>query len=68
MTEAFMMEVLEFLRTMGGAITEASRGVINFLNSTDIIPGYTQPFWMFITGLFITLIVPWTIVKWFNPL
>ena len=68
MTEAFMTEVLSFLRMLGGAIVEASREVINFLNSTDIIPGYTEPFWMFITGLFITLIVPWTIVKWFIPL
>ena len=68
MTEAFMSEVLTFLNMLGGAIVEASKEVVSFLNSTDIIPGYKEPLWMFITGLFITLIVPWTIVKWFNPL
>lgn len=68
MTESFMREVLSFLRMFGGAIVEASKGIINFLNSTDIIPGYSEPFWMFLAGLFITLIIPWTIVKWFNPL
>lgn len=68
MTLEFMEEFLQFLYQLGGAVTEASRGVIDFLQRTDLIPGYKEPLWMFITGLFLTVIIPWTLIKWFNPL
>lgn len=68
MTYNFMQEFLKFMYLLGGAVVDASRGVIDFLQRTDLIPGYKEPLWMFITGLFLTIIIPWTLIKWFNPL
>lgn len=68
MTYEFMREFLNFMYMLGGAVVDASRGVIDFLQRKDLIPGYSEPLWMFITGLFLTIVIPWILIKWFNPL
>lgn len=68
MTYEFMREFLDFMYLLGGSVVDASRGVIDFLQRKDLIPGYSEPLWMFITGLFLAVIIPWTLIKWFKPL
>lgn len=68
MTYDFMQEFINFMYLLGGAVVEASRGIIDFLQTRDLIPGYNEPLWMFFTSLFLVVIIPWTLIKWFKPL
>lgn len=62
------IEFLNFLYELGGAVAETSEGIILFLQRTDLVPGYESPIWMFFAGLFLTVIIPYTIIKWAIPI
>lgn len=62
-------ELLNLLYLIGGTVTELGEGVVDFLNMELYIPGYEGfKLYEFMLGLFITVVIPYTVVKWINPL
>lgn len=61
-------ELLNLLYLIGGTVKEIGEGVADFLNMELYIPGYEGfKLYEFMLGLFIAVIVPYTVVKWANP-
>lgn len=63
----FYVDLINFLNMLGGALAEAGKEIITFLQ-TPIEQFDGSPLWQVVTGFFLVLIVPYTLIKWFIPI
>lgn len=63
-TIEFIKQVLDYLHAMGGAIVEASAGILDILQ-LELVEGFRL--WQLMTGVFAIVYVPYTILKWLIP-
>lgn len=62
----FFIDLFIFLQTLGESCVETANGVLDFLQMP--IEGFPDAqLWQLFLGLFITIIVPYTVIKWLIP-